>query len=175
MKKRNIIIIVSIIAVLVIVVGNFAFLNAGNIKEKKILEKEAIILVKSDGQQLGKIDMELINSIGPQDFNANLDTSDSDAEKHKYTGIALNDALKELDIDISDYSTAIVKAIDGYTVAFKASEISEYDDIYIAIKRDGKPLGIKSSGGDGPCQIIVRKDPFSQRWCKFVIELELKR
>jgi hypothetical protein len=174
MKKRNIIIIVAVVVVLAISVGILAFLNAGNVKEKKILEEEAEILIKSADMELGRIDMDLVRKIGPQDFNANLDTSDSDPETHQYNGILLNDALDALEINIEDYSTAIVKAIDGYTVAFEASEIQDKDNVYLAIMRDGEPLGSKSTGGNGPYQIIVRKDPFSQRWCKFVIELELK-
>jgi hypothetical protein len=174
MKKRNIIIIITVIAVLVVAVGVLAFLNAGNAEEKKMLEEEAIILIKSADQQLGEVDMGLIGKIGMEDFSANLDTSDSEPEEHLYSGVLLNDVLSALDIDISDYSTVVAKAVDGYNVAFDASEIQEDDNIYLATMRDGKPLGTKSSGGSGPYQIIVRDDAFSQRWCKFVIELELK-
>jgi len=174
MKKRNIIIIVTVIVVLVAIVSVFAFLNAGNIKEKKMLEEKAIILIKSADKQLGKIDMDIIEGTGLIEFNANLDTSDSDPELHKYTGVLLNDILKALNIDIENYTTVIAKAIDGYTVAYDASEVMDDNNLFIAIKKDGKPLGNKSSGGNGPYQIIVRDDAFSQRWCKFVIELELK-
>ncbi|MBN1299368.1 MAG: hypothetical protein JW997_06760 [Actinobacteria bacterium] len=174
MKKRNIIIIVSVSVFLAAVVAVFAFLNAGNLNEKKMLEEEAIILVKSADRLLGSIDMQAIESMGPIDFNANLDTSDSEAEEHQYSGVLLNDLFKSLKINIEDYQTLTAKAIDGYIVAYDSSEVADEGNIYIAIKRDGKPLGSKSSGGNGPYQIIVKKDAFSQRWCKFVIELELK-
>ena len=82
MKKRNIIIIITVIAVLVIAVGILAFINAGNAEEKKMLEEEAIILIKSAGQKLGEVDMNLIRNIGLEDFSANLDTSDSEPEEH---------------------------------------------------------------------------------------------
>ncbi len=174
MQKRNIIIIVAVVAALAITVGILAFLNAGSTAEKKILEEEAIIQVKANGQELGRIDMDLIEGIGPVDFSANLDTSDSEPQEHLYRGVLLNDALSALGIDTGEHSTAIAKAIDGYNVAFDIKEVQEEDNIYLAIMRDGKPLGTKSSGGSGPYQVIVRKDAFSQRWCKFVIELELK-
>jgi len=174
MKKRNIIIISSIVAVLIIVVVVTAFLNAGNMQEKKDLEEKAIMQVMSGGGLLGKIDMDLIREIGIKNFYANLDTSDSDPEEHQYSGIPVNDALKVLEINIDDYSTVTAKAIDGYNVVFDVSEIMDEDSIWIAIEKDGKPLGSKSSGGSGPYQIIIKKDAFSQRWCKFVIELELK-
>jgi hypothetical protein len=174
MKKRNTIIIVSVSVVLAFVVGLFAFLNAGNLSQKKILQEEALILISAEGKTLGTVSMDIIEGIGPADFSANLDTSDSEPQEHIYTGVLLNDVLKNLGINASDYSSLIVKAIDGYTVAFTTSEVLEEDNIYLAVKRDGEPLGTKSTGGSGPYQIIVRKDAFSQRWCKFVVEMELK-
>ena len=60
MKKRNIIIISSIVTALVIIIAVTAFLNAENIEEKKTLEKEAIIQVNTGGYILGEINMELI-------------------------------------------------------------------------------------------------------------------
>ena len=174
MKKRNIIIISSVIAVLIVVVAITAFLNAGDVSEKKALEQEAVIQVSSGGDILAEIDMGLIQELGPAGFNANLDTSDSGPEPHQYTGILLNDILEKLDINTESYDTVTAKAIDGYNVVYETSEVLDEDNIYLAIMRDGEPLGSKSTGGSGPYQIIVTKDSFSQRWCKFVIELELK-
>jgi hypothetical protein len=173
-KKKNIMIISSVITALLIVLAVTAFLNAGNLEEKKALEQEAIIQVSTGEVILGQIDMGLIERIGPADFAATRDTSDSGPSEHLYTGVLLKSVLEEMGIDIRDYDTVIAKAIDGYNVAYEASEVRKEDDIYLAIARDGEALGSKSTGGSGPYQIIVRKDPFSQRWCKFVIELELR-
>lgn len=174
MKKKNIIIISSIVAFLIIVVGVTAFLNAGNTAEKKALEQEALIQVSTEGSILGEINMDLVQEIGVVDFSANKDTSDSGPQEHLYTGVLLNSILEELGINIKNYDTIICKAIDGYNVAYEASEVLDEDNIYLAIACDGEPLGSKSTGGSGPYQVIVRKDAFSQRWCKFVIELELR-
>jgi hypothetical protein len=174
MKKRNVILIIAVVVLLVAVVGIFAYLNTGNIQEKKKLEEGAIILVKSGEKTLGRIDMNLLEKTGIVEFSANLDTSNSGPEKHSYSGVLLGDLLTGLDIDINNYNTVIAKAIDGYTVAYNADEVSQKDNIYVAIKMDGKDLGTKSTGGKGPYQLIVKLDQFSQRWCKFVIELELK-
>jgi predicted lipoprotein with Yx(FWY)xxD motif len=174
MKKRNTIIIVSVSFVLVLTVGLFAFLNAGNASQKKILQEETLVLISADGKTLGTINMDIIEKTGPVDFSANLDTSDSEPQQHLYTGVLLNDILKKLGINVLDYSSLIAKAVDGYTVAYTTLEIMEEDNIYLAVKKDGKPLGTKNTGGSGPYQIIARKDAFSQRWCKFVVEIELK-
>lgn len=173
MKKRNIIII-TVIAVLLVAVGIFAYLNAGSIDEKKKIEEEEIILIKSNGKEIARIDMALMEEVGIRDFTASLDTSDSEAEKHIYSGVLLNGLLGALSIDINNYNSVIAKAVDGYVVAFDAAEVAQPDNIYVAVKMDGKDLGTKSTGGRGPYQLIVVGDEFSQRWCKFLIELELK-
>jgi hypothetical protein len=174
MKKRNTIIIVSVSVVLALMVGLFAFLNAGNVGQKKVLQEEALILIISEGKTIGTISLDIFEKIGLVDFSANLDTSDSEPQQHIYAGVLLNDILKKFEINVLDYSSLIVKAVDGYTVAFTAAEILEEDNIYLAVEKDGKPLGTKNTGGSGPYQVIVKKDAFSQRWCKFVVEVELK-
>ena len=68
----------------------------------------------------------------------------------------------------------IVRAIDGYTVALSIEEVLDEENVYLAYAIDGKPLRSKSQGGSGPYQLIVRKDQFSQRWCKFVVEIEIR-
>ena len=136
MKKRNIIIIVAVTAVLLIIVGVFTYLNAGSVDEKKKLEEEAIILIKSQDKELARIDMALLEKTGIKDFTANLDTSDSEAQKHVYSGVLLNELLESLGIDINEYSTVIAKAVDGYTVALNAAEVVQPDNIYIAVKMD---------------------------------------
>lgn len=175
MKKKNIIIISIVLAILLIVVGVFAFLNAGNILEKKNLEESKTISIKSEGIEIRKVDLAFISSAGEEDFSAIMDTSDSEPKKHYYTGVLLKNVLQKSGINIDDYAMLTVKAIDGYVVAFKKEEVADDDNIYIAYKEDGKDLGTKSSGGRGPYQIIVRKDQFSMRWCKFVVEIELSK
>ncbi len=172
MKKSNILIVSSII-VLVAITGVFAFLNSAGAGQNKTLEEEAAIIITSNGENIAKIDMELFERAGLTDFYADLDTSKTGASRHLYTGIPLNSALQVLDIDIGDYSVVIAKASDGYTVTYDSDEIKDKDNAYIAIKRDGNLLGTRREGGEGPYQIIIRKDAFSQRWCKFLIELEL--
>jgi len=173
MKKRNIIIIVSVIVVLIAVVAVFAVLNAGDVEEKKALEAKKLISIKSEGKELAAVGSEIINSLDLIDFSATKDTSETGPEEHYYTGVALIDILDKMDIETGDYSSLVARAIDGYTVAFETEEVLAENNIYVVFKEDGKFLGTKSQGGKGPYMIIVREDPFSQRWCKYLIELEL--
>jgi hypothetical protein len=174
MKKRNIVIIATL-AILLIIVAVFAYLNARDIGGKKQLAEEESILVKFDGSEIGRVDMDFIKNAGEKEFTAVADTSDSGPEENYYTGVLMRDILEKMGIDIDDYSTFSVKAVDGYTVAFDVEEIRDKDNIYIAYMENGRYLGTGDSGGSGPYQAIVRKDPFSNRWCKFVVEIELGR
>jgi hypothetical protein len=174
MKKKNLIIVITVLAVLIAVVATAAFLNAGNIRQKREQENEAYIVIKKRGEKLAEIDMDSLKLIGEVDFMADLDTSETGPVSHKYTGVPLIRVLDWVGMETSDEEVVIARALDGYTVAFNISEVKDKDNIYIAYKIDGKYMAAGSQGGSGPFQIIVRKDPYSQRWCKFVMEIELE-
>jgi len=174
MKKKNLIIILSVIAVLIVVVGVTAILNSSSVRQRKEQQDSACIIIKRGGEEIANIDMEYISSAGEEDFQADLDTSETDPEKHQYSGVPLIKVLDLLEINMDGIEAATVKALDGYMVAFDISEVKDEENMYIVYKIDGQYLKDKSQGGSGPYQIIARKDPYSQRWCKFVMEIDLK-
>ena len=174
MKKKNLIIILSVVTVLVIVVGVTAILNSSSIRQRKEQQDSACIIIKRGGEEIASIDMKYISSIGEVDFQADLDTSETDPEEHQYSGVPLIRVLDSPEISLDGVEAATVKALDGYTVAFDISEVKDEENMYIVYKIDGQYLKNKSQSGSGPYQIIVRKDPYSQRWCKFVMEIDLQ-
>jgi len=174
MKKKNLIIILSVAAVLMIIVGVMAVLNSSSVRFKEEQQDSAYIIIIKDGEEIASIDMEYISSAGEEDFQADLDTSETDPQNHQYSGVPLIKVLDLLEINMDGIETVIVRALDGYTVAFDISEVEDEENMYIAYKIDGQYLKNKSQGGPGPYQIIIRKDPYSQRWCKFVMEIDLQ-
>lgn len=162
-----------VIFILIILMGVFAFINRELVKDKRETLEKAEIIVKGDGME-GLIRFEDIVELGEVEFLATLDTSDTDPEDHSYTGIPLINIIDEVGIAIKDKKQLIVRGIDGYTVAFSIDELMDEDNIYLAYKMNGKYLDRKERGGSGPYQIVVKKDQFSQRWCKFVVELEIR-
>ena len=58
-------------------------------------------------------------------------------------------------------------------VSEKGLQLSEFDK-EIIFSKPMLYLKNKSQGGSGPYQVIARKDPYSQRWCKFVMEIDLQ-
>lgn len=174
MKKKNLIIILSVATVLMIIVGVMAVLNSSSVRFKEEQQDSACIIIIKDGEEIASIDMEYISSAGEEDFQADLDTSETDPQNHQYSGVPLIKVLDLLEINMDGIETVIVRALDGYTVAFDISEVEDEENMYIAYKIDGQYLKNKSQGGSGPYQIIIRKDPYSQRWCKFVMEIDLQ-
>ena len=153
--------------------GVFAFMNREIVKSTGAVHENAQIILKSDGQEV-KLGFDQITQLGEKEFTAIFDSSDTKPQEHSYTGVPLMNIIKELNVDIENIEQIIVRGIDGYTVALNPKEVMEEDNVYLAYKLNGKLLKGKQKGGSGPYQIIIRKDEFSQRWCKFVVEIELK-
>ena len=174
MKKKNLIIILSVIAALMIIVGVTAVLNSGSIRLRKEQQDSVSIMIKKGGEEIASIDMKYLSSVGEEDFQADLDTSDTDPQKHQYSGVPLTKVLESLEIGLEGIESVTVKALDGYTVIFDISEAVDEENMYIVYMIDGQYLKGKDEGGSGPYQIITRKDPYSQRWCKFVMEIDLQ-
>ena len=66
----------------------------------------------------------------------------------------------------------VVKATDGYTVAFSFGELSPTHgkrDVWIALEKDGKPL----SDRDAPVQLIVSDDEKPARWVHAVTSISV--
>ncbi|MBN2072572.1 MAG: molybdopterin-dependent oxidoreductase, partial [Actinobacteria bacterium] len=171
-KKKNIIIIIPVVVALLLIAGIMAFLNSGSSWMQKESGEDQQIIIRLRGKEVAVAGLEDIRKAGEIEFTTKLDTSETDPEQHYYTGVPLISVLTSLGIDAGSASTVTVKAIDGYTVAFDISEVLDEDNIYIAYRVDGKQMGSKGEGGSGPYQVIVRKDTYSQRWCKFVMEID---
>lgn len=162
-----------IILILIIITGVFAFINREMVKDNREVHENAEIIIKGEGSET-KLNFEDIANLGEEEFTAILDTSDSDPKEHSYIGVPLVNIIEKAGINIEDKKQIIVKGIDGYTIALSSKEVMDKDNVYLVYKLNGKFLKGKEEGGSGPYQIIVRKDEFSQRWCKFVVEMEVK-
>lgn len=170
MKKTVGIMIIGLLAVVAVT----AYLNRGVVAEKEEVQEKAILTIKKEGKEMNTMDMEQIKLLGSVEFDADLKASGKEAENHQYTGALLKNIFDACDIAIHEENQVVVKAVDGYTVALTGKEVLEEDHVYLSYAMDGEPLGKKEDGGKGPYQVILRKDPFSQRWCKFVVELEVQ-
>jgi len=86
----------------------------------------------------------------------------------EYIGIYLLDFFQEIGVDIEGFKSITFNASDGYRVIIPSDDINQPLNTYITYARDGSELAPKSKGGNGPFQLVIRMDPFSQRWIKHV-------
>lgn len=107
-------------------------------------------------------------------FPAVVRSSGSKPVETEYKGVELTELFKTLSLDISNYDKITFNASDGYRIILSVEEILEPSNVYLTFERDGKILKSKKLGGNGPFQLIIRRDPFSQRWIKHVDEIILQ-
>lgn len=171
--KNNNLIILAIIGLLITVLGVTYLVNREDIAGKLELNKEAIFEVVQDGEVIASYNMEEISDMGETTFTANLKSSGNDAVAHEYTGVLLRTIFESAGLEIEGADGATVMAIDGYAAALTMEKLSAQDNVYLAYLRDGELLGDKTSGGDGPYQLVISKDKFSQFWVKYAYQGEL--
>lgn len=169
-EKKIILIILSVLLLLIVV---FTLLNIGsitNIGDKKI--DSAILFKYKEKEYI--VSFEHIEKLKCEKFDAVINSSTQKNKKVEYTAVKLTDILKSVGIDYKEINKAIVRAEDAYTSSVSIDDINKNDNVYIAYKMNGKYLKSRKEGGDGPFQLVIRSDSFSQRWVKYVTEVELK-
>lgn len=171
--KKNTKIVIGIIIVLVIGLAIFSVLNRGDLELKQKLQSNAQFQINYDDKTITVTMDDMIN-LSPVEFEANYDTSNNSGEIVKFTGVEIKNIFKKYDIEINDDNVIEVKALDGYSSALTGSEVLTDDNTYICLLKEGESLGTKSDGGMGPYLMIIKSSNFSQRWCKFVQEINVR-
>lgn len=137
-------------------------------------EEKASLAITMNGIQ-NVIDTESIyNSTGSVVFPAVVRSSGEKPVETEYKGIELSILLTQNNFEFSDYDKIIINATDGYRIILNTEELKEPSNVYLTFERDGEILKSKKQGGNGPFQLVIRRDPFSQRWVKHVNEIVLE-
>lgn len=166
-------------AILIIVLLTVVFLvalsmNRSDIESRRILLESSTIEVKSEDFS-DMVGLETLKSIGLEDFEAVLDTSDTDASTFTYSGVQLNKLLDNLGYVIDNKDLIIATGADGFSVGYSGEEVLMDRSIFIAVMEEGEYLGGMKDGGRGPYEIIVINDSFSNRRCKWVTGIEVHK
>ena len=136
-------------------------------------EAEAAIMIRIANTEIS-LNLDQIRAIGEQSFTATLRSSSSPASEHVYVGIPLKDLVSAVGLALEEKHQVFVKAEDGYAVALMGNEVLKEDHVFLAYFMDGEPLSPRELGGSGPYQLIIPNDAFSMRWCKYVVEVEIR-
>ena len=136
-------------------------------------EDASINIVQEENQQIVNSDF-IYNHPDAISFPAVVRSNGKKPVETEYKGIEMSKLFSSLNIDISGTQKISFNAIDGYKIILDIDEINEPSNVYLTFERDGKPLKSKKQGGNGPFQLVIRRDPFSQRWIKHVYEIILE-
>lgn len=165
--------IILIMTVLVIALAVLIILNQDNMNQAvEVYENMKIEIINKDNSPK-LYDFDKISGLKVHTFKAFLNESGKEPQKQEYTGVLVKDILSDANIDITSFKAILVTAVDGYTVAIEKEKVNEDDNVYLVYKANGQFLKSKDNGGNGPYQIVIAKDQFSQNWCKYVIKIEL--
>lgn len=171
MKNKKLIAAIAILTVLTFTLGYINAKSAG----KASVEEGTISFVH--GENSITLSLDEITNLDSKEFKAIEDTSTSGPASRKFKGVLLKDALNKASISdevIKASSKIMVRGRDGYTIALAPNEVLADGSVYLAYEKNGKPLGNMKNGGSGPLQLIAVSDSFSQRWCKYVVEVTIE-
>ncbi len=160
-------------AVLVVMVGIFAYLNMADRGDRLAAQREAKLYIEMHGERIATADFETVSGLPEHEFEATMRSSEGAVRDSVYTGVRLRDLLEYYDLPTDEVQQVITQAVDGYTVALNIDEVMQEDNVYIAYKIDGEPMASREDGGVGPYQLIIREDEFGQRWNKYLMEIKL--
>ena len=155
MKKTIPIIIVVLVLIL------FIFLNQ---------DDPYIIITLGENSQ--EIEAEYIYSYeNSLTFPSVIRSSGEKPVTAEFKGIELAEFLKSQNVDLTKSKMITFNASDGYRIAVKTEEVLEPKNVYLVYQMVGEKLKAKKNNGTGPFRIVIRRDPFSQRWIKHLEEI----
>lgn len=158
----------AILGALLALAAVFAVLNLRGLDEKKAAaQAQAFTIVI--GEEKTTVTIEDMQTIGIRDIPANYKPSGKAPVERIYQGVPFVEVLTYKGISPADYKTVVFTAADGYSTAISAEEALDPEKCVIATGLAGAPLEGKEAGTTS-LMMILPKDQFSQRWCKFLLE-----
>lgn len=152
-----------------------AVLLAVNYNSVKANTPEQGSLVISVGDEKYTVTTEEIKEAGLQEISTNYKPSGKAATTRVYGGVPFADLLEAMQINTNGFGSLIFTAADGYASAVTMEEAMDPQLCAIVTELDGSPLLPKEKGGEGPFMMIMPKDKFSQRWCKYLTEITVQK
>jgi len=173
--NKNTKIVTAVIIVLTLTAAIFAIFNQDYIAGKKAMQDSGTFIITAIDGSRYIVATDDILSLDPQAINANYKPSRNNVPTQKqFTGVSLKSVFDHFGVDYSIAKSVGFTAADGYASALPIADALDEENCFIVFEEEGEPLGTKENGGNGPFMMILANDQFSQRWCKFLLEIELK-
>lgn len=117
-----------------------------------------------------KINAEDVHSAGLVTVCASFKKSGQAPESRSYEGAFLKTLADCMGQPLLPESVCVFKASDGFSVAITGEEALEA--CFIAVSEAGKPLTLED--GQPYCMMLMTEDTTSQRWCRYLDEIEIR-
>ena len=175
MKNKQVKIIIALMVLFAIIIAGALFLNRDAIEAGKEAQRDKTITFTSAGETICVLDQETIKGFPSQEFEATIRSHGMKPEYVVYTGVDIHYVLEAAGIHPAGKDRLHFKGADAYLAAVDADELEKEGRVFIVYEKDGQEMEPKAKGGDGPYQLILLDDSFSQRWCKYLSEIEWEK
>ena len=178
----------SLAAIIILVVLAAAFgvglwLILKDNKQYRVLYEDSRVKININSAELGAYTAaELTKMAGMKEFNAKYKPSGKSPIARTYHGFELKAVFQAAGIDIAEIKSVSFRAFDGYAKGLFPSDLYKDNEIFIAIKYDGKEFirGVNSSGAHypeedgGPFVIIKASSEFSYDRIRGLVEINVE-
>lgn len=169
-QHRHLLVLIGMLAV---AVGLLAWANMRRLPSAG--DVPTLVLRAAD-RGITRATLDEIRAMGAEEFEATLLTTSAPPATYTYIGVPLSGIIGRLagEDALVRAEQVVARAADGYSIAFSISDVLAAENIYLVFERNGRPLPPREAGGPGPMQLVVRRDGFGQRWCKYLAEVEIQ-
>lgn len=165
--KKETKIVVALLVVFMILTGILSILNFNRAKD---INQSELSIVSNNNTIVYSLSE--IKELPSTTFKAEIRSTSQPNRVIDFTGVSMIQLLKSANIN-KEYSSVVFKSVDGFQTVLSKEEVLLDGNVYVAYLRDGEQTLSKSDGGTGPMEVVVALDPFSNRWNKYLIEIEL--
>lgn len=119
-----------------------------------------------------KIKTEDVRGAGLTTVCASFKKSRQAPENRKYTGFSFKRLAEYTGHSLSQESICVFKASDGFSIALTGEEAMDTEQCFIAVSEAGEALTLEA--GKPYCMMLMLRDATSQRWCRYLDEVDIR-
>ncbi len=165
--KKETKIVVSLLIVFIVLTGFLSVLNINRVKD--VNQQELTIISNNNKIVFSLSEIKELPSIT---FKAEIRSTSQPNKIVEFTGVSISELLSAASIN-DEFSSVVFKSVDGFQSELSKEEAMLDENVFVVYLRDGVQTLSKNDGGSGPMEVVVALDPFSNRWNKYLVEIEL--
>ena len=159
--------VIALAIILAVIVGITAWLNASSVESSE----GTTLTICLDGKEIASYELEELMKMDSDSVTTSFASGKGDDEEGTWTGVWMDELLKDAGITEEQYETVVLSAGDGYSTA---ADVDEVNTVLIAWEKDGETLGYYEKGGTGPMRCIFSEEEFGMRCINFLVKIDCR-